>query len=220
MIVVFDLDGTLIDSARDIAASANELVTSLGGRTLDPATVVAMIGDGAAVLVRRALVEGGLDPETPGAFARFLEIYDRRLLETTTAYPGVRETLSLLARRVRLAVLTNKPQAHSERVLAGVGLLEFFERVIGGDSALGKKPDPRGMLELVANVPPSGTVLVGDSPIDFATARASGAAFAWARYGFGAPRFGGEPPDTPYVLDKPADLPAIVQRLAAIFSGA
>jgi phosphoglycolate phosphatase len=220
MIVVFDLDGTLIDSAADVAFSASEMVTSFGGRALDLRDVTTMIGDGAAVLVKRALREGGLDPETPGALARFLAIYDRHLLDSTTLYPGMRETLSLLSRRARLAVLTNKPQAHSERVIQGLGLSGFFERVVGGDSPLGRKPTPAGMFEIVKGIPPSGTILVGDSPVDYETARASGSAFAWARYGFGAARFAAEAPDTPYVLDSPADLVPVVDHLDAIFSGA
>jgi phosphoglycolate phosphatase len=219
MIVVFDLDGTLVDSARDIASSANQLVTSLGGSPLDLTDVTRMVGDGASVLVKRALAEGGLDPDTPGALPCFLEIYDRRLLETTTVYPGMRETLALLSRRARLAVLTNKPQAPTDRLLHELGLSDFFERVIGGDTSLGKKPAPHGMLSIVANIAPSGTLLVGDSPVDFETAVASGSAFAWARYGFGAARFDDGPPDTPYVLDAPADLTPVVDRLAAIFSG-
>jgi phosphoglycolate phosphatase len=218
MIVVFDLDGTLIDSARDIAVSASELVTSLGGRALDLDEVTTMIGDGAGVLVRRALDAGGVDPDTPGALGRFLEIYDRHLLDTTAPYPGVRETLSLLASRARLAVLTNKPQVHSERVLAALDLLPYFERVIGGDAGRGKKPDPSGMLELVIGVRPSRTILVGDSPVDYETAQAAGSAFAWARYGFGADRFASGPPDTPYVLDAPQDVVPVVEQLAAIFS--
>jgi phosphoglycolate phosphatase len=218
MLIVFDLDGTLIDSATDIAASANELVTSLGGRPLNLVDVTPMVGDGASVLVKRALQEAGLDPGTPDALSRFLDIYDRRMLETTKPYIGVRETLSLLARRARLAVLTNKPQAHSERVLAELDLLDFFEGVIGGDGAFAKKPDPAGMHALMADRPQSGTLLVGDSPVDFATSRAANCAFAWARYGFGAGRFGDETPTTPYILDAPADLTAVVDRLAAVFS--
>jgi phosphoglycolate phosphatase len=220
MIVVFDLDGTLIDSARDVAYSASEMVKSFGGPPLPIERVTSMIGDGAAVLVKRALAEGGLDPETPGALARFLEIYDRHLLDTTKLYPGMRETLAHLALRARLAVLTNKPQAHSKRVLEGLGLRDFFERVVGGDTAFGRKPNPAGMLDIVSGGPPSGTILVGDSPVDYETARAAGSAFAWARYGFGARRFETEVPDTPYILDAPNDLIPVVDRLAAIFSGA
>jgi len=219
MIVVFDLDGTLIDSAFDVAASANELVTTLGGTPLDLDDVTMMIGDGAGVLVRRALAAGGLNPETPGALARFLEIYDRHLLDRTQPYPGVKETLSIAVRRARLAVLTNKPQAHSERVLEGLGLRDFFAAVVGGDNALGRKPDPAALVALMAEAPAEPTLLVGDSPIDYLTARAAPCTFAWARYGFGAGRFANAPPATPYVLDKPSDLVGVLDRLAVVTSG-
>ncbi len=219
MLIVFDLDGTLVDSVADIAASANELVTALGGRPLDLSAVTMMVGDGAGVLVKRALSEGGVDPETPHALARFLEIYDRRLLDSTTPYAGMRETLTLLARRSRMAVLTNKPQAHSERVLEGLGLREFFDEVMGGDGGAGKKPDPAGLLSLTAREPGGRGVLVGDSPIDDETARAAGCPFIWARYGFGAERFGSNRPATPYVLDSPRDLVAAIDRLTAVMHG-
>jgi phosphoglycolate phosphatase len=107
--LVFDLDGTLVDSVRDLAASASEMATSFGGRALRDDEVAMMVGDGAAVLVKRALSAAGLDPETPGALARFLEIYDRRLLDTTVAYDGTVDTLLLASRHARLTVLTNKP---------------------------------------------------------------------------------------------------------------
>lgn len=219
MIVVFDLDGTLIDSAFDVATSANELVTTLGGAPLDLDDVTMMIGDGAAVLVRRALEAGGLDPETPGALPRFLEIYDRHLLDRTQPYPGVKETLAIAARRARLAVLTNKPLAHSERVLQGLAMRDFFTTVVGGDNPLGRKPDPAALLALMAQAPGEGTLLVGDSPIDYLTARAAGCTFAWSRYGFGAGRFANTAPVTPYVLDKPSDLTAVLDRLAAVNTG-
>ncbi len=127
MIVVFDLDGTLIDSVGDLAASASELVTTLGGRPLDRAEVADMVGDGAALLVRRALEAAGLLPDTPGALGLFLEIYDRRLLDTTVPYPGVAETLSALSRRARLAVLTNKPLVFSQRILDAFALSPAFD---------------------------------------------------------------------------------------------
>ena len=214
MIVVFDLDGTLIDSARDIANSASELVVSLGGRPLDLDSVTAMIGDGAAVLVQRALREGGLDPNTPGALARFLDIYDRHLLDTTAPYPGMWETLTTISGRATLAVLTNKPLAHSERVLEGLGLRRFFEEVIGGDGAF-RKPDPAGLLALMKHPAARNLALfVGDSPIDFRTATAAGCRFAWAKYGFGASRFDGKLPDTPYVLHQANELVSVVKQLA------
>jgi phosphoglycolate phosphatase len=219
MIVVFDLDGTLVDSAADLAASANELVTSMGGRSLETREIIDMIGEGAGVLVSRALAAAGLDAETPDALARFLDIYDRRLLETTVAYPGVRETLALLAPRVRMAVLTNKPQKPSAQILEGVGLADLFDSVIGGDSPLGKKPDPSALGTLIGSSP-DGALLVGDSPIDWQTATNSGCPFVWARYGFGAARFGTRRPETPYVIDEPRELIGIVDRLSAVMRGA
>jgi phosphoglycolate phosphatase len=216
MLVVFDLDGTLIDSAHDVAVSANELVTTLGGRPLDLDQIVAMIGEGAAVLVKRALTAGGLDPETPQALPRFLAIYDRHLLDCTRPYAGVPETLAIAARRARLAVLTNKPLAATERVLGELGLRDFFTAVTGGDNPFGRKPAPAALIALAGECATGVTMLVGDSPIDYETAKAANVTFGWARYGFGATRFGAEVPHTPYVLEKPSDLIAILDRLAVV----
>lgn len=215
--VVFDLDGTLIDSLRDLGASASELVTTLGGRPLGPEEVAVMIGEGASVLVRRALAAADVDPETPGALSRFLAIYDRRLLETTVPYEGVEEMLLLASRRARLSVLTNKPLSSSRRILEGLGLMPYFEEVIGGDGPHGRKPDPAGLHHLTSGA--ATVVLVGDSPIDWTTARTAGCTFVWARYGFGAGRFDA-PPTTPYAIDRPADLTAVLDRIAAMATGA
>ena len=218
MLLVFDLDGTLIDSVGDLAVSANELVTTLGGRTLDQEEIAGMVGDGASVLVKRALSASGLDPDTPDALARFLQIYDRHLLDSTTAYPGTDEALLMASRRARMAVLTNKPLAPSLRILDALGLSRYFAAVIGGDGLHGRKPDPTGLRSLAEGSP--AVMLIGDSPIDAQTAVAAGCAFAWARYGFSAARFGGTPPDTPYVLDRPSDLGGVLDRFAAVNTGA
>jgi phosphoglycolate phosphatase len=220
MLIVFDLDGTLIDSVHDLAASASEMVTSFGGRPLDHDAVAMMVGDGAAVLVRRALGEAGLNPETPGALSRFLAIYDRRLLDHTVPYPGMRETLALLASRARFAVLTNKPLAPTTRLLDALKLSSFFDEVIGGDGPHGRKPDPTGLLALAAPHPTHPALLVGDSPIDAETAQAAGIPFVWARYGFGAARFGDVPPDTSYRIGTPAELVALVDSFAGVRTGA
>jgi phosphoglycolate phosphatase len=214
--VIFDLDGTLIDSVRDLAAAASELVTSLGGRALAVDEVASMVGDGAAVLVRRALDAGGIECDTPDALARFLDIYQRRLLDTTVPYPGVDDMLLLASRRARLAVLTNKPLAPSRRILDGLGLIGYFDEIVGGDGAHGRKPDPAGLRSLSRNT--TTVMLVGDSPIDYATATAAGCVFVWARYGFGAARFA-TPPETPYVLTQPGDFAAVLDRVSAIRSG-
>jgi phosphoglycolate phosphatase len=202
-----------VDSVRDLAASASELATTLGGRPLAEPEVALMVGDGAGVLVKRALTAAGVDPETPRALQRFLEIYDRRLLETTVAYEGVADALLLASRRARLAVLTNKPLAPSRRILDALGLTSYFAEIVGGDGPLGRKPDPAALRALGAGDPH--VVLVGDSPVDRDTAAAAGATFLWARYGFGAQRFE-EAPATTYVIDRPADLAAVIDRMLAI----
>ena len=216
MHIAFDLDGTLVDSVGDLAASASELVTTLGGRPLSEQQVALMVGEGAGLLVRRALAAAGLDPDTPHALARFLEIYDRRLLETTVAYDGVPAMLLLASRHARLSVLTNKPLEPSRRILEALGLLSYFDSVIGGDGPLARKPDAAGLRSLAVGA--AHVILVGDSPIDWNTAMAAGCDFVWARYGFGAQRFENAP-DTPYVIDRPADFAAILDRLRAIRFG-
>ena len=186
-LIVFDLDGTLVDSRRDLADAANALITELGGTRLPEHAVGAMVGEGAAVLVRRALGASGLEPDTPDALRRFLDLYDERLLEHTRPYDGMVEVLHALQSRASLAVLTNKPQAATDKLLAGLQLASYFRDVVGGDTSLGRKPAPAGLLELArrAGVERTSTVLVGDSPIDLETARAAGCGIVLARYGFG-----------------------------------
>lgn len=217
MLIVFDLDGTLVDSLGDLAASATELVLSLGGRSLSQDEVGLMVGDGAGLLVRRALAAGGVDPDTAGALTRFLDIYECRLLDTTVAYAGIEEALVMASRRADLAVLTNKPQRPSERILEALGLRGYFTAVIGGDGPHGRKPDSAGLRAVASGAAP--VLLVGDSPIDWQTSIAAGCAFAWARYGFGAARFHNTFPDTPYVLERPSDLAAVLDRVAAVTTG-
>ena len=185
--IVFDLDGTLVDSRRDLANAANALIEELGGTPLAEEAVAGMVGEGAAVLVSRALSASGLDASTPGALPRFLDLYDERLLEHTHPYDGIRELLHSLHPRVPLAVLTNKPQTASDKLLTGLHLASYFRDVLGGDTPLGRKPRPDGLLELArrAGVPVSATLLIGDSPIDLETARAAGCGVVLVRYGFG-----------------------------------
>jgi phosphoglycolate phosphatase len=215
-LVVFDLDGTLVDSHRDLADATNALVKELGGAPVPIEEVTAMVGDGAAVLVKRALMRAGLDPDTPGALDRFLGHYDSRLLATTRPYEGIVDALHTLRAQGRLlAVLTNKPGHASIRLLEGLGLLELFADVTGGDTAHGRKPDPAGLLALVSNagIGPSRAVLVGDSPIDLATARRARTAVCLARYGFGY-RFAESDFDgSESFIDSPADLADALTRL-------
>jgi phosphoglycolate phosphatase len=208
-LVAFDLDGTLVDSAGDLASAASALTVELGGRALTRAQVVAMVGEGAAVLVRRALTAAGLDPETPGATARFLELYDARMLETTALYPGIRLVLDALDPLLPLAVVTNKPEGAARRMVDALGLSRYFLEVIGADGAWPRKPDPAGLRSLEIHAGGGPLVLVGDSPIDHQTAERAGAVFVLAGYGFGATG-PAEALATPYVATAPSDLPRLI----------
>ena len=157
------------------------------------------------MLVRRALKQSASSREVGEALARYLEIYDRRLMNHTVPYDGVAETLALVLRRGPLAVLTNKPLGPSIGILEALGLRGFFSRIIGGDSEYGRKPDPRPALAAVARAAEQ-IVMVGDSPADWKTAEAAGVPFVFARYGFGASKFGSAPPDTPFVIDHAREL--------------
>jgi phosphoglycolate phosphatase len=212
VIVVFDLDGTLIDSARDLAESIGELLESYGAEPLPLSEVAAMVGEGAPILVRRALARAGLRPGIDDALARFLTIYDRRLMDHTVSYPGTIESLALATRRGPLAVLTNKPLGPTIGILEALDLRGFFTRVIGGDSAYGRKPDPSGLLALQALAPGDRLVMIGDSPADWQVAVNGHCPFVFARFGFGATKFDA-PPDTPFVIDHPRELDAVLNRI-------
>lgn len=186
-LIVFDLDGTLVDSHRDLANAANALIDELGGARLTDAAIVGMVGEGAAVLVRRALGAAGLDPATPGALDRFLALYDLVLLEHTRPYAGTEEVLARLGEQAPLSVLTNKPQQATERILEGLGVRHHFRHVVGGDTPFGRKPDPAGLLHMAATagVEPERTLMVGDSAVDLKAARNAGTRICLVRYGFG-----------------------------------
>jgi phosphoglycolate phosphatase len=185
-LIAFDLDGTLIDSRRDLADSANALVVELGGQPLTEEAVGGMVGGGAALLVRRALGATGIEA-TPEAVGRFLDIYDARLLNHTRLYDGIEAVVRSVGRRAQLAVLTNKPLHHSERILSGLRVRGLFFEVLGGDGPHPRKPDPGGLHALMAatGADADRTLLVGDSAIDHETARRAGARCCVVSYGIG-----------------------------------
>jgi phosphoglycolate phosphatase len=185
-LIVFDLDGTLIDSRKDLADSANQLIHELGGSPLPEEAVGQMVGEGAGVLVRRALAAARL-PETSASLPRFLDIYDDRLLMNTRAYDGIKEVLQAVRRYARLAVLTNKPARPTDRILVGLGLRDLFDEVIGGDGPWPRKPDPASLLAMIerSGATEETTLLVGDSMIDRETAARASVRCSLAAYGFG-----------------------------------
>jgi phosphoglycolate phosphatase len=211
-LIVFDLDGTLIDSRRDLADAANALIIERGGAPQPVEAITAMVGEGAPLLVKRALSAAGLDPGDATALPRFLELYDERLLEHTHLYEGTREALESLSRAATLAVLTNKPQRPTERILEGLDVASLFERAIGGDTALPRKPDPAGLRDLMAaaGTRTADTIMVGDSAIDLRTARAAGTRICLVRYGFGFRFTASDLVADELVADNPSQLPALL----------
>ena len=213
-LVVFDLDGTLIDSRRDLADSVNALLVELGAAPLDLDAVTAMVGEGAAVLVRRALVASGLPADTPGALDRFLAHYDERLTVHTKPYAGITEALDeLQAHGLALAVLTNKPQRASDRDPRASRLVALVlsgdwrrhggwpQAGSGGPAARSRRPRRAAPFE---------TLLVGDSAIDLQTAHRAGSAICLARYGFGLHLDGVALRGDETFVDDPRELPAFV----------
>jgi phosphoglycolate phosphatase len=211
-LIVFDLDGTLVDSRRDLADSANAVLAAYGADPLSEDVIGRMVGEGAAVLVARAFAASGRE-RPADALDRFLATYDERLLRHTRPYPKIPEVLAELQARATLAVLTNKPLGATRRVLIGLDLARFFSdpAIVGGDGPFPRKPDPAGLQHLIAaaGATPGETVLVGDSVIDWRTARNAGTHVCLARYGFG---FEGFPIDElragESIVDRPEHLGA------------
>ena len=191
-LIVFDLDGTLIDSRQDLCNSVNAALEHFDLPALNDDIIASFIGDGAAMLIRRALtIPGELPAGTElderlfeQAFAYFLNYYRAHKLDYTRVYPGVMESLEALKTMPDgsarpMAVLTNKPVGPARAICDGLGLSSYFFNVYGGDSFETKKPDPLGLLTLMtqAGCPAGETLMVGDSDVDMKTARNAG---VWA----------------------------------------
>ena len=197
-LLIFDLDGTLADTKLDLANSVNAARAHFGLEALPNELVYSYVGHGAPVLIRKALGPGHTDEEVQRALEYFLSCYRDRMLENTTLYPGVRESLERLkAEGIPMAVLTNKPVRFSQEILKGLGVGEYFFRVYGGNSFEQKKPDPWGveMLLVEAGVSKEQALMVGDSAVDVFTARNAGIAVCGVTYGFQPESLAAEPPD-------------------------
>lgn len=226
-LIVFDLDGTLIDSARDLCNSVNAALEHMGRPHLDDHIIAGFVGNGAPMLVRRSLaVENGVAPdevhdeELATAYSFFLAHYREHKLDFTYAYDGVLQGLAALGAGTngatrKLAVLTNKPVRPARAICEGLGMNCFFQ-VYGGDSFPLKKPDPMGLRALMeeAGATPAETLMIGDSKVDVLTARNAGAWALGCRFGFGPQNLMEELPDI--VVDSAADW---APALAAAVSG-
>ncbi|MGB6897461.1 MAG: HAD-IA family hydrolase [Candidatus Acidiferrum sp.] len=185
-VLIFDLDGTLIDSKLDLIHSVNAMLRELGRGELAEETISGYIGNGAPRLVARALGEGCTEEEQERALEFFLKYYELHKLDTTRAYPGVAETLEKLA-GMPMAVLTNKPVRMSVRILNAMGLSKYFPVIYGGNSFETKKPDPLGARTILKELGAEAAeaLIVGDSEVDVQTARNAGMLAAAVNYGFG-----------------------------------
>lgn len=215
MLLIFDLDGTLVDSVPDLTEALNEVLRQRGYLPLTPDAVAPMVGDGVPALVCRAFAaRGGSTAEARQALADYVAVYEANATTRTRPYPGVPETLALLRRRgYRSAVCTNKLQRASERVLAGLHLAGLFDAVAGGDRYPVKKPDRGHLLSLIDELggSPARAVMIGDSENDAAAAHAAAVPLVMVRYGYARvdpATLGGLA-----VLDGFADLPATLERL-------
>ena len=218
-VVVFDLDGTLVDSAPDLRVAINKLLGEEDRRALSLDEVIGMIGDGAVKLVERAFAATGgrPDAESPRQLtSRFLAFYEGHATESTRPYPGVRETLALLReQRWSLGICTNKPERATLEVLRNLGLDRYFGAIVGGDSIAGvKKPDPRLLLAVIEGLgaAPAEAVMVGDNANDVHAARAAGVPVIVRSGGY--TRVPTSHLGADAVIDAFCELPAALDRLA------
>ena len=196
-LVIFDLDGTLVDSKIDLVNSVN---ATRGFMQLEPlleSVIASYVGNGAPMLVRRALPDASEEQVARG-LRFFLEYYREHMLDCTVLYPGVREALDELhAAELPLAILTNKPVRFSIHMMEGLGLDTHFFRIYGGNSFAEKKPHPLGIEKLIAEsqADRAHTYMVGDSSVDILTARNAGVHACGVAWGFQPETFSLEPPD-------------------------
>jgi len=197
-LLIFDLDGTLIDSRLDLAHSVNAARAHMGMPPLEDDLVCSYVGNGAPVLIRRALGERASAAEVQTGLEFFLAHYRDHALDCTTLYPGVRDSLDRLrAAGIPMAVLTNKPVDVSRAILSGLGVGAHFFEVYGGGSFEFKKPHPIGVETLVrqAGVARERTMMVGDSSVDILTARNAGVKSCGLTYGLQPESLSDPPPD-------------------------
>ena len=209
--LVFDLDGTLVDSAPDIAAAVNALFGELSLPVVELTLIRRMIGDGAPVLLERALAHVGATHRAADLMPRFSVHYGENAVRLTTVYPAVVETLThLRSLGCRLGVCTNKPIGPTRTVLAALGLDALIEAVVGGDSLPQRKPEPEPLLTVIRALGgmPGSAVLIGDSAVDLACAEAAGVPAIIIPSGYGMAE-----PKASIIAASFAELPRMIDQL-------
>lgn len=220
-LLIFDLDGTLIDSREDLANSINAMLTHFGKKELPHEVIASYIGDGAPMLVRRSLGDPDDENFVQDAVLYFMGWYREHKLDNTYVYEGVKESLEAIQKSrdgasnratqtLKMAVLSNKPVGPSRAIVEALGLGRYFFQVYGGNSFHTKKPDPSGVQALLeeAGVAAEETILIGDSDIDVLTARNSGIYSVGVTYGLAPHTLEDAPPDV--LIDKPQELALVL----------
>jgi phosphoglycolate phosphatase len=211
-LVIFDLDGTLIDSRLDLVHSVNAALRHIGRPDLPDHVIASYVGDGAPILIQRALGGEAVDePTVRKGLQFFLSYYREHKLDHTTVYGGVKEALTAVQRASngvprKLAVLSNKPVVPSRAIVEALGLAPFFMQIYGGNSFATKKPDPEGARKLLeeVGVRPEEAAIVGDSHVDIETGRNAGLLTVGVNYGFAPHTLRDQPPDV--LVDAPSEL--------------
>ena len=210
MLLIFDLDGTLIDSRLDLIHSVNAMLKHLQRPELPGEMIASYVGDGAPMLVRRALGDPKNETVVKQAVDFFLTYYRAHKLDNTHLYPGIKESLATIADSNgvprKMAVLTNKPVHPSKAIVEALGLKEFFVHVYGGNSFPTKKPDPEGARRLLSetHTKPDHALMVGDSAVDVLTGRNAGMWTCGVTYGFAPHTLCEAPPDV--AIDQPSEI--------------
>ncbi len=208
--LIFDLDGTLVDTKADLAAATNHVLASFGLPPLSIEQVGDYVGNGARVLMERALGPANAGLVSRG-FELFLAYYGAHLLDQTRIYAGIERLLAATqAQALTLSVLTNKPEAPSRAIITGLGLAPYFTAIVGEDTLPTRKPNPQGVLYLqrLTGIDLQETLLVGDSRVDCETGRAAGVTTCGVTWGFDAEGLAALPPQ--FVVDTPEQLLRLV----------
>jgi phosphoglycolate phosphatase len=208
-LLVFDLDGTLVDSKQDLALSVNAVRSKMELPPLPIDLIGSYVGHGVKLLVSRSLGADATDEKVEEGLAYFLDYYREHMLDNTAPYPGVAEALEKLSGH-KMAVLTNKPVIFSREMLSRLGFAPYFSYIYGGNSFPRKKPDPMGLNKLMEDLqtPPQKTLMVGDSDTDILTGRNAGVLTCGVTYGFGAHTLQQVSPDL--LIDDMRELPALL----------
>src|SRR5271169_3843049 len=214
-LAIFDLDGTLIDSRLDLVHSVNAALRHIGRPELPDDVIASYVGDGAPILIQRALGGEAVDDAVVRQGLQFfLSYYREHKLDHTTVYAGVKEALAALQRTSngvprKLAVLSNKPVIPSRAIVEALGLGQYFSQIYGGNSFVTKKPDPEGARKLLEEygVQPQHAAIVGDSHVDVSTGRNAGMVTIGVTYGFAPHTLESEPPDV--LVDHPSELATV-----------